>query len=64
MRACDFIIFEIPILTAANHIARPYHSQNVTGFGKTYIVHTSDFLHSKIHKKQYADLKFAGIVDE
>ena len=28
MRTYDAIIFEIPILTVANYIARPYHSQN------------------------------------
>ena len=28
VRACDSIIFEIPILTVATHIARPYYSQN------------------------------------
>ena len=37
------------------------HAYNyVTGFGKTCIVHTSDFPHSRIHKtylEQYADLK-------
>ena len=39
----------------------------VTGFGKTCIVHTSNFQHSRIHKtylEQYADLKFSGIIEE
>ena len=39
----------------------------VTGFEKTCIVHTSDFSPSRIHevcKKQCANLKFAGMIEE
>ena len=39
----------------------------VTGFGKTCIVHTSDFARSKIYKtslEQHTDLKFAGMIEE
>ena len=39
----------------------------VTGFGKTCIVHTSDFAHLKIHKNNmewYTDLKLSGMTKE
>ena len=40
---------------------------NVTGFGKTCIVHTSDFAHLEIHKNHrewYTDLTLSGIIQE
>ena len=39
----------------------------VTGFGKSYIVHTSNFVHLKIHKhcKEWCtDLKFSAVIKE
>ena len=39
----------------------------VTGFGKTYIVHTSDFGHLQIHSNHgewLTDLKLSGVVKE
>ena len=39
----------------------------VTGFGKTCIVHTSDFAHLEIyknHREWYTDLKLSGIIKE
>ena len=39
----------------------------VTGFGKTCIVHTSDFAHLEIHKNHrewYLDVKLSGTINE
>ena len=39
----------------------------VTGFGKTCIVHTSDFAHLEIHKNHrewYLDVKLSGMIKE
>ena len=39
----------------------------VTGFGKTCIVHTSDFGHLEMHKNQrewWTGLKFLGMIQE
>ena len=42
-------------------------SVNVTGFGKTCIIHTSDFAHLEIHKNHrewYLDVKLSGMIKE
>ena len=39
----------------------------VTRFGKTCIVHTSDFSHLEIHKyhrERHTDLKLSGVINE
>ena len=40
----------------------------VTGFGKTCIIHTTDFAYSEIHittgNSTYTDLKFSGMIEE
>ena len=39
----------------------------VTGFGKTYIVHTPDFAYLKVHKNHregYTDVKLSGMIKE
>ena len=39
----------------------------VTGFGKTCIIHTSDFAHLEIHinhRDWYTDVKLSGMIKE
>ena len=47
------------------HVSVP--SLYVTGFGKTCIVHTSDFVYLEIHKNYKVwntDLKLSGVIKE
>ena len=44
-----------------------HYNYYVTGFGKTCIVHTSDFECSEIHKthsEYYVELKFSAKIEE
>ena len=48
-------------------ISRLLNSQNVTGFGKRCIVHTSDFEYLEVYKNHnewYTELKFLGKIEE
>ena len=55
-------VYLITINKVFGNLAVPIY---VIGFGKAYIVHTSNFSCSRTHKiqkEQYTDLKFAGMI--
>ena len=70
MDCFDNIVLEIIlriIYGIQSIMQKNYGTLYVTGFGKTCIVHTSDFAHLEIHKNYrewYTEVKHTGIIEK